>query len=149
MINPMATSSHSLGTRCIAIVLATIMPLCCCVVNAAVPTGSLDESASTVRACCHPGGCTPTDSSNPESDPGDDRCGCIKVFGTLDAGLGDLLAKLGLPLEAYDTAEIGPVSLETDPANVGPPLSRAGPEPDGPCPPQGPRELRQRLMLHV
>lgn len=146
----MAFTTHNLGTRLVAILLAAIMPLCCCTVSAAMPTAPQDGQSPTIRSCCSPHGCAATDAPGSDSSPDEGRCGCIKVFNLdIDLGMSDLLVKLSLPMEAYDLPEVDPEMLGSGLADRRHTRSRAGPSRDGRCHPQSCRELRQRLMLQV
>ena len=145
----MTTSPHSITNRFVALALALAMPFCCCVVNAAVPTTTAEGTASVVRSCCSSGGIQGADPSNSDSTPTDSRCGCVKLFGNVDLGLGDLLVKLSLPTVAHDAAPLMVIALPGgDPTQL-PPPSRAGPDWIDGNAAQGPRDLRQRLMLQV
>lgn len=145
----MVRSQHSITNRFVALALALAMPFCCCVVNAAVPATASEGTAEVVRSCCSSGGIQGTDRSNPDSTPADGRCGCIKLFGTVDLGIDDLLVKLSLPTIAHDASPPMAITLPGgDPVRLRPP-SRAGPDRDDGNVAQRPRDLRQRLMLQV
>lgn len=150
IVESMAHPSHTLGTRLVAILLATIMPLCCCMVSAAMPSAPQGDQSPTIRSCCSPQGCAATEAPGPDSTPVEDRCGCVKLFNIgIDLGMSDLLTKLSLPMVAYDLAEVGPEMPGSVLPNRRQTRSRAGPCGEDGCQPQSCRDLRQRLMLQV
>jgi hypothetical protein len=146
---------HSILGRLVCLLLAAVMPSCCCTVQALGDVLDPDDPTSIVErpACCCAGGASAcsTEDGDDENDPAPstEGCHCVRSAPILDAPTDQVLARLTLPVPIM-VAWASDASSSVADANEHEPAVRANAPPDDDGPPAtSARRLRRAIILQV
>jgi hypothetical protein len=145
----MTLDPSSILGRLTCLLLAAVMPLCCCTVQVLGDVLGADDEASIVErpACC----CANASSCSTEGEdesPAPEGCHCVRTAPLLDAPTDQVLQTLTLPaplMVAWTTA----LAEAPRSADVAAAVACHGPPDDDGPPASSARRLRRAVILQV
>lgn len=144
----MPIDPHNLPARLVSLVLAVVMPLCCCTIQTlgAWSLGDAETVAARPSCCC--AAATACDDAPADGEPADEGCHCLRAAPVDLVDHTPLLDLLAFPPDVVTPAvtAIAWTDLGVDAAVA--PIG-AGPPPNLGPPDACPRRLRRAVILQV